>query len=133
MIDPIFKHINVCSCNSTMALRILSFKSLIFSGLSPHRTNNSPTVSNRSSVKTSSALRLIMQSLKTSNVASAVWHVVPSCWNQMLPISSSSIFAHCLHFAFCPLLAHFPRKMAQLCLWTKIRTKQWLILGASAF
>ena len=28
---------------------------------------------------------------KTSSVASAVWHVTPSCWNQMLPISSSSI------------------------------------------
>ena len=27
---------------------------------------------------------------KTSSVASAVWHVAPSCWNQMLPISSSS-------------------------------------------
>ena len=30
-------------------------------------------------------------------------------------------------------LSHFRRKMAQLCLWTKIRTKQWLVLGASAF
>ena len=32
-----------------------------------------------------------------------------------------------------PLLAHFRRKMAQLCLWTKIRTKQWLVLDTSAF
>ena len=30
-------------------------------------------------------------------------------------------------------LAHFRRKMAQLCLWTKIRTKQWFVLGTSAF
>ena len=27
----------------------------------------------------------------------------------------------------------FRRKMAQLCLWSKIRTKQWLVLGGSAF
>ena len=59
---------------------------------------------------------------KTSSVASPVWHVVPSCWNQMLPISSSSIFVNKNSF-----------KMAHLCLGTKIRTKQWLILGASAF
>ena len=26
---------------------------------------------------------------KTSSVVSAVWHVAPSCWNQMLPISYS--------------------------------------------
>ena len=31
---------------------------------------------------------------KTSSVASAVWHVAPSCWNQMLAISSSSIFVN---------------------------------------
>ena len=31
---------------------------------------------------------------KTSIVASAVWHVAPSCWNQMLPISSTSIFVN---------------------------------------
>ena len=32
--------------------------------------------------------------LKTSSVASAVWHVAPSCRSQMLPISSSSIFVN---------------------------------------
>ena len=37
------------------------------------------------------------------------------------------------HWLWRPLLAHFRRKMAQLCLWAKIRTKQWLVLGASAF
>ena len=31
------------------------------------------------------------------------------------------------------LLAHLRRKMAQLCLWTKIRTKQCLVLCTSAF
>ena len=31
---------------------------------------------------------------KTSTVASAVWHIAPSCWNQMLVISSSSIFVN---------------------------------------
>ena len=31
---------------------------------------------------------------KTSSVVLAVWHVVPSCWNQMLPISFSSIFVN---------------------------------------
>ena len=31
------------------------------------------------------------------------------------------------------LLVHFRRKMAQLCLWAKIRTKQWLAVGVSAF
>ena len=35
---------------------------------------------------------------KTSSVASAVWHVAPSCWNQMLPISSSSIFVNEISF-----------------------------------
>ena len=38
-----------------------------------------------------SALRLIMRSSKTgrktSSVASAVWHVALSCWNQMLQYS----------------------------------------------
>ena len=52
--------------------------------------------------------------------------------------------ANILPFNFCehkfvqhgPItIAHtqFRRKMAQLCLWTKIHTKQWLVLGASAF
>ena len=62
------------------------------------------------------------------SVASAVWHVAPSCWNQMLSISSSIVNKNSFN-----MLAHFRRKMAQLCLWTKIRTKQWLILGVSAF
>ena len=82
---------------------------------------------------------------KTSSVASAVWHVALSCWNQMLPISfSSSIFVNFVKFVqhrpitiaiACNglILAYFQRKMAQICLWTKIRTKQWLVLGAPAF
>ena len=41
-------------------------------------------------------INIIMRSSKTRrkilSLASAVWHVAPSCWNQMLPISSSSIF-----------------------------------------
>lgn len=45
-----------------------------------------------------SALQLIMWSSKTGretlSVASSMWHVAPCCWNQMLPISSSSIFEH---------------------------------------
>ena len=35
---------------------------------------------------------------KTSSVGSAVWHVAPSCCNQMLPICSSSIFVHNIWF-----------------------------------
>ena len=31
---------------------------------------------------------------KTSGITSTVWHVAPSYWNQMLPISSSSIFVN---------------------------------------
>ena len=31
---------------------------------------------------------------KTLSVALAVWHVAPSCWNQMVPISFSSIFVN---------------------------------------
>ena len=31
---------------------------------------------------------------QTSSVASAMWHLAPSCWNQMLPKSSSSIFVY---------------------------------------
>ena len=31
---------------------------------------------------------------KTSSIASTVRHAAPSCWNQILPISSSSIFAN---------------------------------------
>ena len=45
-----------------------------------------------------SVLRLIMRSSKTrsktSSLASAVWHVRPSCWNQIFEISSSSIFVN---------------------------------------
>ena len=37
------------------------------------------------------------------------------------------------HWLQRPLLAHFRRKMAQLGLLTKIRTKHWLVLCASAF
>ena len=73
-----------------------------------HPRNNSPTVSNRSSGQTTSARRLIMQSLKTgrktSSVASAVRHVEPSCRNQMLPIfSSSSIFVKKKFFQHRPI------------------------------
>ena len=76
-------------------------------------------------LQTTSALELIMQSLKTgrktSSVALVLWHVVPSYWNQMLPISFSSIFVN-KHF-----LAHFRRKMAQLCLWIKIRNDSFWV------
>ena len=45
-----------------------------------------------------SVLRLIMRSSKTGHktscIASAVWHVAPSCWKQVLPISFSSIFGN---------------------------------------
>ena len=88
----------------------------------------------------------IMRSSKTgrkiSSVALAVRHLALSCWNQMLPISSSSIFANKIrltwpdsdrHWLQRPFLTHFRRKMAQLCRWTKILYKQWLVLGASAF
>ena len=67
---------------------------------------------------------------KTSSVASVVRHVAPSCWNEMLPISSSSIHST---WPDNDRLAHFRIKMTQLCIWTKIRTKQWLVLGVSAF
>ena len=79
---------------------------------------------------------------KTSSVASSVWHVAQSCWNQMLPISSPSIFVNNNLFNMerqrSPLtVMAFPcsfwKKIAELCLWTKIRTKQWLVLGASSF
>ena len=89
-----------------------------------------------------SALRLIMQSSKTerttSSVVSAVWHVAPSCCNQMLALQflwtkiRSTWPDNYRHWLQRPLLAHFRRNMAQLCLWTKIRTKQWLVLGTSA-
>ena len=76
----------------------------------------------------------------SSNVASAVWHVAPFCWNQMLLISSSSTHSFWTKIcSTCPdndchwLLGHFRRKIAQLSLWSKICTKQWLVLGASGF
>ena len=37
------------------------------------------------------------------------------------------------HYLLRPLLAQFRRKFDQLSLWTIIRTKQWLVLGASTF
>ena len=47
---------------------------------------------------------------KTSNVASAVWHVAPSCWNQMLP-------ANILLFNFCEqkFIQHGPIAIAIVC------------------
>ena len=66
--------------------------------------------------QTISVLRLIIRSLKTGHktpsVASAEWHVAPSCWNQMLPISSSNIF-----FNFCEqkFVQHGPIKIAINC------------------
>ena len=88
----------MCSCISPMASQILFFKASIVSGLS------NGVKSQLRSGQNTSALRLIMRSSKTGrkslSVASAVWHVAASCWNQMLSISSSSIFV----------------KMAQLCL-----------------
>ena len=38
-----------------------------------------------------------------------------------------------LHGTITIVIVFFRRKMAQLCLWAKIRTKQWLVLGASGF
>ena len=40
---------------------------------------------------------------KSSNVALAVSHAAPSCWNQMLPISSSSIFVNKKFVQFGPI------------------------------
>ena len=37
---------------------------------------------------------LDLRLIKKSSVALAALHVAPLCWNQMLPISSSSIFVH---------------------------------------
>ena len=74
---------------------------------------------------------------KTSSVASAVWHLAPSYWNQMLPLQflwtkiRSTWPDNDRHWR--PLLAHLRRKITQTCLWAKICTKQWLVLGASAF
>ena len=73
-----------------------------------------------------SALRLITQSskkgCKTSNVASAVWHVVPSCWHQMLPPNVANI----LLFNFCEqkFVQHGPKRapltvMASYCSFSK--------------
>ena len=71
---------------------------------------------------------------KTSSVVSVMWHVEIKCYHV---VSSSSIRStwpdNNRDWLLRPLLAHFRRKMAQLCLWTKIRTKQWLVLDASAF
>ena len=68
--------------------------------------------------------------LKTSNVASNVWHVSPSCWKQMLPISSSSIFVNKNSF-----------KMASPCSFSKKNTPimpldqypHQTVLGASMY
>ena len=49
----------------------------------------------------------------------------------MLPISSSLIFVNKNSLTEIPW--SFSKKMAQLCLWTKIRSKKWLIFGASSF
>ena len=76
---------------------------------------------------------------KTSSVASAVWHVAQSKCCQYPPFQF--LWTKILlkwpnndrHWLQRPLLAHFRKKKIQLCLWTKIRTKQWLVLGASAF
>ena len=78
---------------------------------------------------------------KTSNVASAVWHVAPSCWNQLFPISSNFCEQKFVQYGLITIaidcnglsLFVFEEKLAQLWLWTKIRTKQWLVFGASAF
>ena len=80
---------------------------------------------------------------KISNVASAVWHVAPSCWNQMLLISFSSIFVNKkkkkkrkrLLLTVTASPCSFSKKNGPiiLYLWIKVRTKKWLVLGASAF
>ena len=72
-----------------------------------------------------------------------MWHVSPSCWNQMLPISSSSIFCEQKFVQHGPItinidcndlyLLIFEEKMAQVWFGTKNRTKQWFVLGASVF
>ena len=73
---------------------------------------------------------------KTSTVALTVWHVASPCWYQMLPISFSSIFVNKKSFnmaryrlTITTSFAHFRRKMDQLCVWTKIRTKHLLVLA----
>ena len=92
-----------------------------------HPINNIAMVSKSQlqGCQTASALRLIMQcsktGRKTSSVASAVWHGAPSCWNQMLPISSSSIFVNKNSFNMArqrspltPIFAHFRRKIVPI-------------------
>ena len=55
---------------------------------------------------------------KKSCVASAVWHVASSCWNQMLPISYSSIFVNKNSF-------NMARYRSQLTLRAHFRRKKW--------
>ena len=75
---------------------------------------------------------------RAQNIECSFGCVAPSCWKQILPISSSSILWTKIrstwpdndrHWLWRPLLAHFQRKMVQLCLWTKILTKQWIVFN----
>ena len=76
-----------------------------------------------------SVKRLTLRLIKLDKNYHRVCHLIK--W-----IFSSKIFksfdGSWLLIAKC-VFAHFGRKKAQLCLWTKIHNKQWLVLGASAF
>ena len=60
------------------------------------------------------------------------WLVFPQFCAFLINCFSQSAHNFKVVFLIRPLLAHFQRKMAQLCLRTKIHTKRWLVLGASA-
>ena len=73
---------------------------------------------------------------KTSSVASAVWHVAPSVWNQMLPLSSSSIFVNINSFNMragflclkCDSFACLHTRQDQ----NKLHLKRWFFLSKLA-
>ena len=129
-IVTIFKHIILCSCISPMASWILSSKASIAAPRWPndisYAVDNAIFKNRAQKIECSFGCVARSAVLLKPHVANILlFNFCEHKFVQHGPIRSPLTEQ--------PLFAYFRRKMAQLWFWIKIRTKQWLVLGASAF
>ena len=139
----------MCSCISPMTARILSFKGsinclwLIFDGNPQIIVQRCQIAASRWPNDINSAADNAIFKNRAQNIECSFGCVARSAILLKPNVANIYLFNFCeqkfvqhgpITIAIaCNGLAYFRRKMAQLCLWTKIRTKQWLIFGASVF
>ena len=141
-IGPIWNTLSIgYSCIQLMASRILSFKASIVSGTSQMMVQRCQIVAPRWQNDISSAADNAIFKNRTQNIECNFYCVARSadllksnvanillfnfCEQKFVPHGPITIAIDCNGL----ILAHFRRKMAQLCLCTKIRIKQWRRFG----